>query len=1400
MVHLSQPGFKTSVALTLTLALSWLAVATTPARADDTAPTTTPVMTPADTTTTVEPAAPAEQPAAPAPAAEADTSPAAAPAAAPAAPAVPAAPAASVAAAGDTTTIAAIQGTGATSPQVGATVTTSGIVTATYATGGFNGYYIQTPGTGGDTDLTTRTSSDALFVFSASTAASVTVGDFVQVSGRISEYTPSGTKDSITQIAVTSVAGLKKLTDQVPAVVPVPNFDVPATDAAREVFEGMLVAPSDKYVISDTYSLGGWGATTAYGTIGLGLNGPLLQETDVAAPGTPAYDAAVADNAARAVSLDDGQSSRTATSADVPYLTGNPDIRTGAKLKFNAPVIFEWRFQWNFQPTSPVTGSSDLITVTGGNTRAANAAPKAVGGDVHLASFNVLNYFITLGKDVSGCKAYTDRNNNPLTVSGGCDARGAWDETNFARQQGKIVAAINGLGSDIVALEEIENSAKFGKDRDAAIANLVDALNAAAGAGTWAYAPSPKALPPLAEEDVIRSAFIYKPAKVTPSGDSVILTGSAPFAIAREPLAQVFAAKSNPKYSFMAVTNHFKSKGGSCGTPAPAAGCFDAERTDQANALVTFAKDTAAAKSVSDIFLLGDFNAYRQENPVKAIEAGGFTNLNPGEPSYVFSGRVGSLDHVFANASAKAKVSGADIWRINADESVLNEYSRYNYFASTIFTDGTPFRASDHNPILVGINVPSPITTIDVASLNDFHGRIAPDGEAAGLAVVKCALDGVKATNPNTLFVAGGDLIGASTFTSAVAQDKPTIELLNQLGLQTSALGNHEFDKGQDDLNNRVIPMAKWTYISSNIYKGADHAYPAYKVLDAGGVKVGFIGATTQELPTLVSPAGIDGLTLKPMVSEVNKVAKQLKDGDPSNGEADVLIVLVHDGSATSDPTSAAGTPYGDLINGVDPSISAIMSGHTHQLYAKKVNNAWVVQSAQYGEQLGRLTISYNTVTGAAEVTKAWNEDLVVGGKPVCTPDADIKSKVDQYVADAKVLGAAPIGKVSTDFKRAVQPDGTENRGGESSIGNFVADVQLWATKDRGAQIAFMNPGGIRRDIAYKQSAGEGDGIVTYEEASVVQPFANTLVVADLTGAQIKQLLEEQWQPAGASRPFLKLGASANLWYSFDPTAEKGSHITAVELDGAPLDMAQTYKVVANSFLQSGGDAFTTFKAGTNKADTGWVDLDAMIEYFKTNHPATGTNPATPDPVQRAIGLTWLTDPAKEYKAGDEVSIDVSSLSFTQAEKKPTKVTATWGGVVVGTFDVDNTVTLASDLTGQAKVRFVVPAAAAPAPQPFMMMARALSFASANSTELSLSDDVNGTFATLDVATQAAPTPPVPPTPPTPPTPPVPPVTPVTPVPPLPQTGGTDGSALVLMVMGLIGIGAAVARRKGSSR
>jgi predicted extracellular nuclease len=315
-------------------------------------------------------------------------------------------------------------------------------------------------------------------------------------------------------------------------------------------------------------------------------------------------------------------------------------------------------------------------------------------------------------------------------TDGSAGPRGAADAASFQRQQSKIVTGINRLGASIVSLEEIENSAKFGQSRDAALAGLVDALNTAAGSVVWAYVPSLSAdkLPPLAEQDVIRTAFIYKPADVSLVGPSTVLTGDSdagqPFSIAREPLAQGFKkAGATTADAFLVVANHWKSKGADANplfdgdtentsSPAVDQGAFNATRVHEAQDVNTFAAQVAASLNTNRIFLVGDFNAYTQEDPLQVLYTAGYTDVNSAfnsaEPTYVFDSLSGSLDHVLANPAALAMVTGADVWQINAQESVGYAYSRYNYNATLLFNGSDPFAASDHDPVVVGLNAPMP--------------------------------------------------------------------------------------------------------------------------------------------------------------------------------------------------------------------------------------------------------------------------------------------------------------------------------------------------------------------------------------------------------------------------------------------------------------------------------------------------------------------------------------------------------------------------------------------------------------------------------------------------------------------------------------------------------------------
>ncbi|QHC58056.1 ExeM/NucH family extracellular endonuclease [Rathayibacter sp. VKM Ac-2760] len=613
-----------------------------------------------------------------------------------------------------TVSIAEIQGTGDASPLVGQTVTTTGVVTARYPSGGYNGYVIQTAGTGAQT--ANRTASDAVFVYSSASVGAVAIGDNLRITGAVSEF------NGLTELTPTSAATVEKL--GTPAEAPVPAAVVlPRSTQEREALESMLIAPQGAYTVTDTFDL------NSFGSVGLAAgDSPLLTPTEVARPGSPEQAAVIADNAARAIVLDDGASINFLGSAankaiPLPYLTPTEPIRVGAPASFETPVVLDYRNGgWSFQPTTQLTveNAATVQPATFANTR--QAAPEAVGGDLSIASFNVLNYFSTTGDSITGCTFYTDRDGDPVTVNSGCDARGAANADDLERQQAKIVSAINTLGAGVVSLEEIENSAKFGKPRDEALATLTAALNTAAGSELWAYVPSPAAVPALADEDVIRTAFIYKKAVIEPVGESVILNDGVAFSNARKPLAQEFRLIGDSASEFVAIVNHFKSKGSGSGVDADQGdgqGASNASRVAQATALVAFADRLQTEKATELVYLLGDFNAYSQEDPVQVLRDAGYVDqgAKDGKYSYSFDGAVGSLDHVFASPAADATVTGVDTWNINSGESVALEYSRYDYNA-TIFYDASAYRSSDHDPVVVGLDLPetAPATVIDVAT------------------------------------------------------------------------------------------------------------------------------------------------------------------------------------------------------------------------------------------------------------------------------------------------------------------------------------------------------------------------------------------------------------------------------------------------------------------------------------------------------------------------------------------------------------------------------------------------------------------------------------------------------------------------------------------------------------
>ncbi|MEH0147203.1 ExeM/NucH family extracellular endonuclease [Corynebacterium sp. Q4381] len=614
-------------------------------------------------------------------------------------------------------TIADIQGPGASSPLEGQTVTTRGVVTAVYNEGGRDGFYMQTPGAGkvkNDGDA-----SDAVFVYMGKGAKPETYparGSYIEVTGKVEEFNTS------TQLSGPRITALN---EDFEPVTPVEFDSLPAGDEARERYEGMLVKPG-VHTVTDNYSF------NTYGEMGI-VPGeePLRQPTDVMAPGEEAY-ALEQEQLKSIILLDDASTYnyfRNNKDIPLPYLQtsdkGIKSMRVGDQLEFkDSGVIVEYSFNaWRFQPLVPLTGKSpeeDLPVEWADTREAVRNVPSQVKGDLSIGSFNVLNYFTTLGETEAGCKAYQDRFGNDIAANR-CNVRGAFTQDAFKDQQDKIVLAINELDASVVGLMEVENTAKTSGDvakRDESLGKLVEALNDAGG--TWDYVKSPAQLG--TNEDFIRVAFIYNKDKVEPVGESVIFDDPAFTGTARQPLAQEFKPKGgSDDESFVAIVNHFKSKG------SVARGDADQNDGQANNPNVRKAQAQALLDHLQQqnqwdnkpVFILGDLNSYSREDSITALNGGGFEIVEHNaehnvagagaaaqESSYSFGKHVGSLDHVLANEAARALVQDAAVWNINADEPIVFQYSRRNYHGADLFQNDNPFAASDHDPVKVGISFP----------------------------------------------------------------------------------------------------------------------------------------------------------------------------------------------------------------------------------------------------------------------------------------------------------------------------------------------------------------------------------------------------------------------------------------------------------------------------------------------------------------------------------------------------------------------------------------------------------------------------------------------------------------------------------------------------------------------
>ncbi|XXS97305.1 bifunctional metallophosphatase/5'-nucleotidase [Sorangium sp. So ce363] len=523
--------------------------------------------------------------------------------------------------------------------------------------------------------------------------------------------------------------------------------------------------------------------------------------------------------------------------------------------------------------------------------------------------------------------------------------------------------------------------------------------------------------------------------------------------------------------------------------------------------------------------------------------------------------------------------------------------------------------------------------SVQIIAFNDFHGNLEPPTgssgritvpatptnttvDAGGVTYLASRVAALRATNPNTVVVSAGDLIGASPLVSALFHDEPTIEAMNLLGLDINGVGNHEFDKGTAELlrmqyggcspadgctDGTFFPGANFKFLAANVVVDTTSGrtlFPRYDIREFDGVKVAFIGMTLEDTPSIVTPIGVAGLSFMDEVDTVNDIVPELQ----AQG-IEAIVVLLHEGGLPTglfNECPGLSGPIIDIATNIDPAVDVIVSGHTHQAYNCILGDKIVTSAASFGRLVTDIDLEISKSTG--DVTAKTANNVIVTRE---APDAGVSTLVTRYKDLAAPLASVQVGTITANLDRAVPAMGA----GLFTMGAVIADAQLAATRDArtgGAEIAFMNPGGIRADLTYAASATEvSDGVVTFGEVFTVQPFGNSLVVMTLTGAQIDTLLEQQFRlDTGGVRQSLILQISNGFTYTYSQSAPIGAKvdIASIQINGVPIEAARTYRVTVNSFLATGGDGFTVLNDGTDRLG-GALDLDALRDYFAANSP-----------------------------------------------------------------------------------------------------------------------------------------------------------------------------------------------------
>ena len=565
-------------------------------------------------------------------------------------------------------------------------------------------------------------------------------------------------------------------------------------------------------------------------------------------------------------------------------------------------------------------------------------------------------------------------------------------------------------------------------------------------------------------------------------------------------------------------------------------------------------------------------------------------------------------------------------------------------------------------------SVPAEPVTVRLIAFNDLHGHLESTGltlpwpdpadknkvqrlHAGGAAHLAGLVQSLRAGARHHLTLSGGDMIGATPLVSALFFHESTIEVANRMGVDIGVLGNHEFDAGQDELlriqnggcapNKADSPFvscalgrfegAKFQMFAANVRKADDvPLFPASVVREFGGIRVGFIGAVTKLTPNIVVPSGVAGLKFLEEAASINAEAQRLK----AQG-VEALVAVIHEGGETGTPglpmewnDVGCPRPRGEIfeiVRRLTQDVDLVFSAHTHQGYRCLVDGRPVLQATSSGRGVSVADIVLDPKTRDIDRTRTTHRNLpvfnersdatlreaIIAAEPApwaqalreARPVQAVAQRVAEYAQAAQPRAQRPVGRIGGNFERAARTD--------ASAGRLVADAQWLATRSPqlgGAELALMNPGGVRTDL---RCPAAPPCTVTYGDVFAMQPFGNSLVVMTLTGAELKQLLEDQQRPGRNSPHYLI--PSSSLTYSWNASAPHGQRVRDLRVGGVPVEPARDVRLTVNSFLAEGGDGVSMLTRGRQRLG-GALDLDALVAHLSSASPS-------PDPVPR---VRWV--------------------------------------------------------------------------------------------------------------------------------------------------------------------------------